>query len=180
MGFTAKKFRNDFCTGYLKLNLMKKIFLLSLGVLLMASISSCSSTKIDYDKNTDFSQYKTFAFFKKGIVNLNVPASKKKFILKAISQALLNKGFTKSSHPDFIVNVFTDLHKRIDVYPGYFPYRRHISKSIEGDFYMDIVDIKTKKVVWTGKTYLDLSGNDYKAFRRAIAKLLAKFPPEKE
>ena len=152
-----------------------------LYLLLVVSIiffSSCSSTKIDYDKNTDFSQYKTFAFFKKGIDHLNAPVSKKKFILKAISDELLSKGFTKSSHPDFIINVFNDLHKRIDVYPGYFPYHRRVYKSIEGNFYMDIVDVKTKRVVWTGKTYLDLSGNDYKAFQRAIQKLLAKFPPQ--
>ncbi len=156
---------------------MKKLFYLFLPVIFI-SLSSCSSTKIDYDKNTDFSQYKTFAFFKKGIDHLNAPVSKKKFILKAISKELLSKGFSKSSHPDFIVNVFTDLHKRIDVYPDYFPYHRRVYKSIEGNFYMDIVDVKTKRVVWTGKTYLDLSGNDYKAFQRAIQKLLAKFPPQ--
>ncbi len=157
---------------------MKNILYLLLSFFILFSLG-CSSTKIDYDKNVDFRQYKTFAFFKKGIDNLNAPVSKKKFIMKAISEELSSKGFTKSSHPDFIVNVFTDLHKRIDVYPGYFPYHRRVYKSIEGNFYMDIVDVNTKKVVWTGKTYLDLSGNDYKAFQRAIKKLLAKFPPLK-
>ncbi len=159
---------------------MKKIISLGFSIVLLVSLYSCSSTKIDYEKNTDFTQYKTFAFFKKGIDHLNAPKDKKKYILKSISKELLNKGFTKSSHPDFIVNVFTDLHQRVDVYPGYFYHRRQIYKSIEGDFYIDIVDVKTKKIIWTGKTFLDLSGNDYRAFSRAIGKLLAKFPPQKK
>jgi len=151
-------------------------------VLISFLVTSCSSTKITYDKTVDFSQYKTFAFFKKGLDNLRIPVQKKRFVVKTISEALLQKGFTKSSHPDLIVNIFTDLHDRVDVYPRYYsPFysRSYIEKSKEGTLFIDIVDMNKKKVVWSGSRYLNLSGNDYKALKRAIYKLLDKFPPEK-
>jgi len=151
-------------------------------VLISFLVTSCSSTKITYDKTVDFSQYKTFAFFKKGLDNLHIPAQKKRFVVKTISEALLQKGFTKSSHPDLIVNIFTDLHDRVDVYPRYYsPFysRAYIEKSKEGTVFIDIVDLNKKKVVWSGSRYLNLSGNDYKALKRAVYKLLDKFPPEK-
>ncbi len=155
---------------------MKKILLVLVGVLLF---SSCSSTKITYDKSIDFNRYHTFAFFKKGLDHLNLPASKKRWVVKSVSEVLENKGFEKSTHPEFIVNIFTDLYKRIDVYPGYYPYHRRVYKSVEGKLYIDIVDVKTKKVIWEGETYLNLQGNDYKKIRKAIEKLLSKFPPQK-
>ena len=144
--------------------------------------TSCSSTKIEYDKTVDFSQYKTFAFFKKGLDHLKIPANKKRFVVKTISEAMLQKGFTKSSHPDLIVNIFTDLHDRIDVYPHYYsPFysRAYIEKSKEGTLFIDIVDLKKKKVVWSGSRYINLDGNDYKQFKKAIYKLLENFPPKK-
>ena len=161
---------------------MKTLKLLAIGFLLTAVITSCSSTKITYDKNIDFSQYKTFAFYKKGIDALPMPGAKKKIILKAIAKALQEKGFTKSAQPDLIVNVFTDIHKRIDVYPGYYTpfYRRmYVEKSKEGTVYIDIVDMKRKKVVWSGSRYVNYKSNDAKAITRAIYKLLEKFPPKK-
>jgi len=156
---------------------------LSLGILFLW-LTSCSSTKVSYDKSVDFSQYKTFAFYKKGIDALRLPAKKKKFVLKTVAEALEDKGFSKSSHPDFIVNVFTEIRDRVDVYPGYGYYspfyrRAYVEKSKEGTLYIDIVDLKNKKVIWTGRQYMNLKGNDYKQLRKAIYKLLAQFPPKR-
>ncbi len=158
---------------------MKKVILLSLGFVILNMVVSCSSVKIQYDKTTDFSQYRSFAFFKKGLDNLNLPASKKQLVVETISEILEAKGYKRSKHPDFVVNIFTDLYKRVDVYPGYYPYHRRVYKTIEGKLYIDIVDVKTKKVVWTGETHINLQGNDSRKIQRAIEKLLSKFPPQK-
>ena len=161
---------------------MKTLKLLVAGFLLTVFMTSCSTTKITYDKNVDFSQYKTYAFYKKGLDALRIPPKKKKIVLRAISEVLLDKGFTKSSHPDFIVNIFTDIHDRIDVYPGYYsPYYRRdrIEKSKEGTVFIDIVDLKTKKVVWSGSKYINYRHNDLKAIKKAVYKLLENFPPKK-
>jgi len=158
---------------------MQNIFK-SLLVILIISLSSCSANRIEYDKNVDFKQYKTFAFYKKGIKALKIPASKKKFVLKTVSSVLQEKGFSKSSHPDFIVNVFTNLQDRVDVYPEYFsPWSRtyYTNNSKDGTIYIDIVDVKAKKIIWSGNRYINLDGNDLRSFRKAIAKLLHDFPP---
>jgi len=154
----------------------------SLLVIVVLSLSACSANKIEYDKNVDFNQYKTFAFYKKGIKALKIPADKKKFVLKTVSSVLQEKGFSKSSHPDFIVNVFTNLQDRVDVYPNYYsPWSRgyYAQKSKDGTIYIDIVDVKAKKLIWSGNRYISLSGNDLRSFRKAIAKLLNDFPPKK-
>ena len=159
-----------------------KIKILPFLLISFLLLTSCSSTKINYDKSVNFNQYHTFAFFKKGLDHLKIPIKKKRFIVRTLSEALLQKGFTKSSHPDLIVNVYTKLHDRIDVYPGYYsPYHRHarIEKTKEGTFYIDIVDLKLKKIVWSGSRYINLRGNDYKKFKIAIYKLLENFPPQK-
>ncbi len=161
---------------------MKLINKLLLTLFLTGFLSACSSTKIDYDKTIDFSRYHTFAFYKKGLDHLRLPAKKKRFVVKTISEALLDKGFTKYSHPDLIVNIFTDLHDRIDVYPRYYsPFysRAFVEKSKEGTLFIDIVDLKQKKVIWSGSRYINLSGNDYKQLKKAIYKLLEHFPPKK-
>ena len=168
----------------LKLKYKQMKFKLFMPAILFAFLleTSCSSTKIKYDKSVDFSQYKTFAFFKKGLDHLKISAKKKRFVVRTISEALLQKGFTKSGRPDFIVNIYTDLHDRIDVYPHYYsPFysRAYIEKSKEGTLFIDIVDLKQKKVIWSGSRYINLRGNDYKQFKRAIYKLLEKFPPKK-
>ena len=159
---------------------MKTIYKFRFVFTLVILLSACSANKINYDKSVDFSQFHTFAFYKKGLDHLRLPAKKKHFVVKSISEALLQKGFTKSSHPDFIVNIFTDLHNRIDVYPNYYsPFysRTTIEKSKEGTLFIDIVDLQNKKVVWSGSRYINLSGNDYKELKRAIYKLLEDFPP---
>ncbi len=158
-----------------------KINLLQLLLVSFLLLTACSSTKIDYDKSVDFNRYKTFAFYKKGLNHLKIPLKKKRFIIHTVSEVLLQKGFSKSSHPDFIVNIFTKLHDRIDIYHyPYFPYyrRARVEKTKEGTFYIDIIDMKRKQVVWSGYTYINLKGNDYKKFERAIYKLLENFPPK--
>jgi len=160
---------------------MQNIFK-SLLVVLLISLSACSSNRIEYDKEIDFSQYKTFAYYKKGIDAFKVPVAKKKFVLKTVSNVLKRKGFSKSSHPDLIVNVFTSLQDRVDVYPNHFsPWSRgyYAEKSKDGTIYIDIVDVKTKKIIWSGNRYINLSSNDLRSFRKAIAKLLNDFPPKK-
>jgi len=158
-----------------------KSFIIAISFSLLF-LTACSSTKIQYDKSVDFSHYKTFAFFKKGLDHLRIPRKKKHFVVQTISKTLQQKGFSKSSHPDFIVNVFTDLHDRVDVYPRYYsPFysRAYIEKSKEGTLFIDIVDLQNKKVIWSGSRYINLEGNDYKVLKKAIYKLLEDFPPQK-
>jgi hypothetical protein len=141
---------------------MKKIILLFVFALLVVS---CSTVRVmtDYDSDTDFSEYKTFAFYKKGIDKAKISDLDKRRILKAIESELTAKGFVKSSNPDFLVSIYAKSRKKINVdrrfnyssnywYPFYYHgrYRVRITKYTEGTLFIDLIDKETKKLVWQG------------------------------
>ncbi|MEM6685450.1 MAG: DUF4136 domain-containing protein [Bacteroidota bacterium] len=70
-------------------------------------LGSCSAPKaiFDYEKNTDFSQYKTYNFFPDIKTGLNELNEKRLFRLTdSIMQA---RGFRRTATPDFYINVET-------------------------------------------------------------------------
>jgi transcriptional regulator NrdR family protein len=87
---------------------MKNLKLLFLPIIVLL-ITSCSSVRVvtDYDTQTDFNQYKTFAFYKKGIDKAPISDLDKKRIMRAIEAELAAKGMTKSATPDVLVSLFT-------------------------------------------------------------------------
>ena len=92
---------------------MFKLFvLLCIGIL-----TSCSSVKVisDYDTKVDFSSYKTFAFYKKGIDKASVSDLDKKRIMRAIENELIKKGFSKSVNPDVLISIFTKSREQVNV-----------------------------------------------------------------
>ena len=97
---------------------MKKILNTLPLLVLLIVVSSCSSIKVaaDYDKNANFNEYKTFAFFKTGIDKAEISDLDKRRILRAIEAELLSKGFTKSESPDLLISLFTKSQQRVDVY----------------------------------------------------------------
>lgn len=89
---------------------------------------SCSSVSVssDYDKTVNFSQYKTYAFYKKGIDKLELSDLDKRRILHAVEKEMEAKGFQKSENPDLLVNIFAKSKERIDIYNnnymGWYPW----------------------------------------------------------
>ena len=172
---------------------MKAIKLSSL--LLLFLVASCSSVRVtaDYDTSTNFSNYKTFAFYKKGIDKVSISDLDKRRILKAIENQLEAKGLTKSDNPDLIVNIFTKARQQVDVnnnnyYFGWRPwyygpdFGMQISKYTEGSLFVDLIDANKKELVWqgVGSGALNTSGNVAKKEARInqfVAEIMAKYPP---
>jgi hypothetical protein len=171
---------------------MKAIKLLPLALLFL--VASCSSIRVssDYDTSTDFSKYKTFAFYKKGIDKVDISDLDKKRILKAVESELLAKGFTKSENPDLLVNIFTKSRQKVDIYndnyfgwhPWYYGpnYGMHISKYTEGTLFIDLIDATKKELAWQGigSGALNTSGNVVKKeekIKEFVAEIMAKYPP---
>lgn len=170
-----------------------------LPVILLLIIASCSSVQVyaDYDSKVDFSQYKTYAFHKRGIDKLQVSELDKKRILHAIDNELSSKGMSKSENPDLLINIFTKERERIDVNQynagwgygwgyGWNPYlwggRSSISSSTEGTLYIDLIDAKKKELVWEGEGRGSLTENrdqKEKQINEYVAKILAQYPPSK-
>ena len=75
---------------------------------------------IFYDKKANFTDYKTFAFYKPGIDRADISDLDKKRILRAIEADMQAKGFVKSENPDMLVSIFTKTQENVNVYNNNF------------------------------------------------------------
>jgi hypothetical protein len=156
-------------------------------------ITSCSSVRVatDYDTKVNFNQYKTFAFYKKGIDKASISDLDKKRIMRAVESELVAKGMTKSSSPDILVSLFTKSRERVNIddnmfggfyYPQYYGMNRiRVSQHTEGTLFIDLLDAKKKDLVWQGigtgalkTTSVEQKETRIKEFVNAI---MAKYPP---
>ena len=173
---------------------MKLIKLLS--VLGFFILTSCSSVYVnmDYDKKANFENYKTYAYNKISVDKLEISDLDKKRILYALDAAMHTKGFSKSENPDVLINIFTKERERVNVYnnmgwgPGWgwgmgwgmgmgFT---QTTTTPEGTLYIDIVDAKTKELVWQGIGTGYLTTNFEKKDERIaefVSKILEQYPP---
>lgn len=176
-----------------------KIFALPIVVLLF--LSSCVSVRVlsDYDKEANFNGYKTYAFYKTGIDKAHISDLDKKRILKAIDAEMSSRGMTKSQDPDILVSIFTKEREQVDVYnnywggrygwgwspwywggPGY--YGNSVSTRTQGSLYIDLIDSKSKELVWQGKG-IGTIGNTKniekkeERIREFVTEILNQYPP---
>lgn len=170
---------------------MRTIKLLS--VLSLFILSACSSVSVntDYDKKANFAGYKTYAYLKSGVDKAQISDLDKKRILYAIDEVMTAKSFTKSENPDVFVSIFTQERERVDVYNNYgfgwgwrpywgVGYATPVT-STEGTLIIDIIDAKTKELVWQGKGSGYLTQNVDKKDARIkefVTKILEKYPPQ--
>lgn len=175
---------------------MKALKLLSLlGFFILTSCSSVS-VNTDYDKKANFASYKTYAYSKTSIDKLEISDLDKKRILYAIDDAMPTKGFSKSENPDVLISIFTKERERVDVYnnmgwgfgggfgwgwgPGWGMGYTRTTTTPEGTLYIDIIDAKTKELVWQGigTGYLTtVSERKDERIAEFVTKILEKYPP---
>jgi hypothetical protein len=172
-----------------------------LPLLLLFALASCSSVRVysDYDKNANFSQYKTYAYQKSGIDKAEISDLDKKRILKAIDQQMLSKGFTKSDTPDLLVNIFTKEREQVDVNQfsagygygwgfGWNPFffggnTTNVNRYTEGTLFIDLIDANKKELIWQGEGQGTLTKNPDKKdamVNEFVAKILEQYPPQKK
>lgn len=172
------------------------------AILFLFIATSCVSVRVtsDFDTKTDFSKFKTFAFYKKGIDKVDLSDLDKRRILHAIESELLAKGMTKSEHPDVLVNIFTKSREKIDVYDnsyygwypwyygygfyGYSMYNDNVIKSTEGTLFIDLIDAKKKELAWQGigVGLLNFTANKDKKdvrIKEFVTEIMKKYPPTK-
>lgn len=174
-----------------------KINTIFFATLFSFSIIGCGTIKVasDYDSDADFSNYKTFAFYKSGIDKVEISDIDKKRILKSIQNTLLNKGLTLNENPDILINIATKSSENIYIdnsfyspyYTGWYPYygrsHRQVAYSTsEGALYIDVIDTKSKQLIWQGKGIGVLSSsksNRDELVNNFVTKILEVYPPEK-
>ena len=176
---------------------MKTIKILPLFLLfILGSCGSPISVYSDFDKSIDFSQYKTYAFHRRGIDKVQISELDKKRILYAIEIELDKKGMSKSDTPDLLINIFTKERELVDVNQynlgwgygwrwGWNPYlwggQTYVTSSTEGTLYIDLIDAKKKELVWQGEGVGYLTENREKKevqINEFVANILAQYPPK--
>lgn len=186
---------------------MKRLKQIIAPLFILVILGSCTSVRVvtDYDREADFGTYKSFAFYKTGIDKAQISDLDKKRILKAIDGELSNRGMVKSKQPDMLISIFTKEKERVDVYNNpygfgwgmgwgfYNPWfwgagwgpgwgGTNVSTRTEGALYIDIIDAKTKELVWQGKgtgvvgSTKDIAKKEER-IRDFVSRILEEYPP---
>lgn len=185
---------------------MKNIKLFSLAILAIGLLASCSSVRVisDYDQKVDFQTYNTFAFYKTGIDQAQISDLDKKRILRAIDTEMSARGFSKSQEPDLLISIFTKEREEVDVFnnnigwgwgwgwggfynpwiwgPGWGWGGNMVSTRTEGSLYIDLIDAKSRELVWQGRGVGTLNNiknieKKEKRIREFVSEILEEYPP---
>ncbi len=164
------------------------------SLFLFLFLFSCSSVYVisDHDASIDFKSYKTFAYLKSGIDKAEISDLDKRRILKSIDLELESEGLNKSKNPDLLITFSTNAKEKIYIntdylysnwhYNPYFfgPMRSFPINQIEGTLYINLIDSKTKKLIWQGKGRGGLSDyikNRDEKIGAFVSEILNNFPP---
>ncbi len=178
-------------------------FCVSLMVLALGCASSID-VKHDYDKSQHFSALKTYDWFPEPTIipgNARTAMQRSGLVAKRITDAvdsqLSAKGLTKDSrNPSFLIIKHIGLDDKINVTDygySYGAYGRYyggawggrnidVYQYTEGTLILDFIDPKTKQLIWRGCAIGTVDPNKTreereKRLNKAIAKIMAKFPP---
>jgi len=139
-------------------------FKVFLPVLLVIIMAGCSSVKVssDYDRKADFTKYRTFNFSKE-VDKVSLNDLNRRRLKDAITLQMNARGFQLSDSPDVLVNAFVKGKNKYSAtantnYFGGMYYRGFgtsntyvdVNKSIEGTLFIDLIDVREKKMIWEG------------------------------
>ncbi len=179
---------------------------LLVAAVIMAGVSACSSSgslRSAYDDKVDFSQYNTYNYFEDAGRNPNQYQSLfSQYMIEAIDKEMQSRGYTRSDNPDLLINFNAQLQDKTKVTTspsmgmgGYYGYRggfydpwmgygygtdTHVSQYTEGTYNIDLVDPKTKKLVWeavgVGKLTEDKLANMKQLIAEGVPEYFALYP----
>ena len=188
-----------------EIKICSRLMVASIAILLLAACSSGPEIKSDYDREVDFSQYKTYGFFNSmGIENRNYSSIYGSVFREAISREMESRGYRLSDNPDLLINVSARLQDKTKVTTtsdpymsgGYYGYRHgaygawggygygtttHVSNYTEGTVNVDLVDRVLKRMVWEGVGVGRLKENrtneeTREAINSALTEMFAGYP----
>ncbi len=167
-------------------------------LILILFLVSCQAVHInsDYDKQVDFSKYKTFAFYKTGIDKVEISDLDKKRIMRSIEEQMILKGFVKSETPDMLINISTKEREQVNVnqFNAGFGYgwgfgwnpmfwgggMNNVSTFAEGTLLIDLIDSSKKELIWQGEGIGYLTKNTDRKdqnIKEFVTRILSQYPP---
>ena len=183
--------------------MQKRLAALAVAAVLTPSLALAQKTSYDYDKSTDFTTFKTYAFKKGTEVGQPLIDSR---IVAAIETELAAKGLTKSdASPDVFVVYHTAFDKEKDISTfssgyggGYGPYgwgwgggwgggttTTQVRDILIGTLVIDIADAKKNSLAWRGMGVKEVDTQAKpekrdKSINNAVKKIFKNYPPKKK
>ncbi|MFQ5602982.1 MAG: DUF4136 domain-containing protein [bacterium] len=160
------------------------------------SLMSCSpvSVRTDYDREVNFTKYKTFKWMPnpKKRDRKSVPKGSllDRRIRRAVERELEAHGFVvkESGKTDAVLAYHIGVQHKVDVNTTGYGYGRwgyrgrsvHVHRYKEGTIVLDIVDPEMKQLIWRGAAVGVIKRMDAseEKINEAIQKVLEKYPPE--
>ena len=180
---------------YLLRTKMKKLAILLFSVALFG----CSFLQIsyDYDKQADFSKYKTYSFTE-SINEMGVGDLNRDRIIKAVETQMADKGFTMAEDPDVVIDIHLKAKQMVSAtatttgmgYPWGYGYGGGFSTThvnydeyMEGTLFITMVDMETEKIVWQGTGTKTINENVSPQRREdninySVQQIFTKYPPK--
>ena len=154
---------------------MARLRIVRVGALLAAGLlAGCAATPevySDYDRATDFSQFRTFNVIPDAGANSNLAGLASQYVRDAAVREMQAMGYTLSDDPDLIVNFTVSVEQVTEVSqvpsarPAYHGYRRGhydpwpgqaydtwVRNYEKGALVIDVADPRRGRLVWTGMT----------------------------
>jgi hypothetical protein len=170
---------------------IKKVIIFSVAMVILSTISALAQqVKTDYDRNANFSQYKTYSW---GKVKTSDPLWDDR-IKSAVDATLVAKGWTQVESGGDVsvmaVEMTKDQQTLNTFYNGGFGRWRwggfgDATTTTEtykvGTLVIDLFDSQTKKLLWRGSssdTLSDKSDKNIKNLDKGVKKMFNHFPPE--
>lgn len=173
---------------------MKKLILSSLVALLVFAACSSIDVSYDYDKDANFTSYKTYGYTQEALA-LGIGDLNRDRLLKAIDAEMTARGFTKSDSPDALVDLIVKAQERTQAtatntggYYGRYGWGGGMSTTtinydqyVDGTLFVNFIDKSTEKMVWQGRATktLDESASPEKKetnIKNAVKMIFTKFP----
>ena len=171
------------------------MFATAASLTLLGTIALAQEVTYDFDKATNFSRFKSYAWVRGTVLNDEFNHSR---IVNAVNAQLASKGLTKvetSANPDVLVAYHASFDRDLEItgfssgWGGYrFPGNRsgsaRTAEILIGTLAVDIVDATTRTIVWRGLATkeVDVKADPEKReknINRAAEKLFRNYPPKK-
>ncbi|MGA9852515.1 MAG: DUF4136 domain-containing protein [Gammaproteobacteria bacterium] len=182
---------------------MKHLIPLLLAALAMLLAACAPRVYVDHDDTARFSNLRTFAWISPPMGPVNNPILDSQILEERVQRAvvanLASRGYvqtTPDQSPDFIVTYHTVSKQKLESsgtsfsvgVGGFYPYGfgsvfmpvgNTVQSREQGTLMLDIINGRSKRLVWRGWTKDWISQDNYsdKAVSEDVQKILAKFPP---
>jgi len=170
-------------------------------IILLVSLTGCSSltVKYDYDQDANWVKYRTYGWMEKPQQETDptspLPNTElfQQRVQSSVNLVMANRRITQSTDPDLLVIYHLGSAEKIqvtdwgyrysDYYWGYGGRQIDVYQFTEGSLVIDLVDAETQQLVWrgTGTKVIDQTQASpeemQERLNKIVAKIMESFPP---